>query len=474
MQSVLKSLVALVVIATPVSAQRTFRVRPVNHVGSAQIATPAQPESPKKPTPQAAVPKKTAPAKTSTRVVAQAPLSTKPPATKPVPLVSRAALVAPAIPSSAVAVVAPAKSGPKDAEEMPVAQPRVATDSLVAAKEEPKAAPNPAPATVATTATAAAPAPAKAPAMMALSLGSVLFAGNIQTFYMAGSSDVINTFKIRRAEMKFVGTLSPTVRWTMMVDPAKALKVSSGVANQTTTILQDAYITLKVKQFDITAGQFLIPLTYEGSGYSVVVLETYDRSLMVTDGKFGQVRDLGAMIGGPLTSALKFRLGLFNGTGESQNTPDVNGQKAVIGRLEMQTPVTGLRLGTSGAYGGANATDNPRHDRVGTDVEYNRRKLGLRGEIMKGWDGTDIKLGYYGVATYMIRDDVMLVSRYDAWDKDARATPKGELAKERDLLLGTSWLLQGTNVQLRTNYVFRYLNNTPQRDQIVVSLQTAW
>jgi hypothetical protein len=315
--------------------------------------------------------------------------------------------------------------------------------------------------------------PARAAEAITLNLGNVVFSGNIQAFYVAGSGDVVNTFRLRRAELRLAGTISPKARWTVMLDPAKPLRMANGVPNQATTVLQDAFVTLKAQSVEIHAGQLVIPLTFEGSGLGSAVLETYDRSLMITDGKLGQVRDVGVMVTGPLTSSAHFRLGLFNGTGDSQNTTDVNGQKAVIGRLDVQTALPGLQVGMSGAYGGPDAENNPRRDRIGADARYSHDALGLRAELMRAWDGSDVKLGYYGLASYKV-DDILLVGRYDVWNRDSRATPEGQDLQERDILTGFSWFIDGRNVQLRTNHVFRLLKNLPRRNLMVVSLQTAW
>ncbi|MEP6618727.1 MAG: porin [bacterium] len=310
------------------------------------------------------------------------------------------------------------------------------------------------------------------PAMM-LNLGNVVFGGNLQTFYVAGSGDVVNTFKLRRAELKFVGTMSPTVKWQVMLDLAKSLKVANNSPTQSTLPLQDAFISVKADRFDIQAGQFILPLTYEGGGLSSALIEATDRSLMITDGKLGQVRDMGVQLSTQLFSVTKVRVGLFNSTGDLQNTTAITGAKAIVGRIETRTPVDGLMLGMSGASAGRDANDEPAHDRIGGDVEYSWKRFGARSEFMRAWDGTDVRLGTYGLATYSV-GTVLLVGRYDYWDKDSRASLTGLDVLERDVTAGFAWYMEGSNVVLRGNYVWRNLHPQPQRDQVIVSLQAAW
>jgi hypothetical protein len=325
-----------------------------------------------------------------------------------------------------------------------------------------------------TSAIDAATRPARAPSAITLNLGTVAFSGNMQVWFKAGSSDVVNTFLLRRAQMKFVGSVSPLVRWTLMLDAAKSVRGAGGTGSQTGSILQDAFITLKTKRLDIQAGQFILPLSFEGGGFSSVRHEAVERSLFITAGKLAQVRELGAQVSGFITAPVRFRLGVFNSMGEIASGPAVEGQKAIVGRLETQTPITGLTLGGSGAYTGRDSVGRARHDRLGADVEYARRRLGLRGEVMRGHEPMEVRTGAYGLASYRVADQLQIVGRYDYWDRDGTAAPQGIDVVERDLLGGVSWFIDGSNVQLRANYILRRFDALPQKNQVIVSLQTAW
>ena len=308
---------------------------------------------------------------------------------------------------------------------------------------------------------------------MTLNLGSVVFGGIVQTQYQAGSSDAINTFRLRRAEMKFVGTVSPTVKWQVMLDLAKSLKVASGTPNQSTLPLQDAFMSVKLNRIDVQAGQFLLPLTYEGVNIPSSRIEAADRSLMVTDGKLGMVRDIGVQFSTQASAPVRARVGLFNSTGDLQNGVASVGAKAIIGRLDLATPIHGLTLGSSGASAGRDPAGNPSHDRIGADVEYAYNALAARSEFMRAWDATDVRFGSYTLVTYSVGSVQWLV-RHDYWDKNTGVGAARSDVLERDITAGFAWYIENSNVVLRTNYVRRTVTPVPQRDQLIMLLQAAW
>ena len=90
---------------------------------------------------------------------------------------------------------------------------------------------------------------------------------------------VVDTFRLRRAELKFSGDISPRIKWAVMVDPAKALSLStttSSMGGQTVVtgtsisqsgrMMQDAFVSLNWKPaFSIEVGQQKVPLGMEGT-----------------------------------------------------------------------------------------------------------------------------------------------------------------------------------------------------------------
>lgn len=314
----------------------------------------------------------------------------------------------------------------------------------------------------------------KAAAVMEVGTGKVKFSGTVQAWYVGGGEAVTSTFRVRRAELKFAGELTPAAHWTLMVDPSKALKVSNGAVSQSTSLLQDAHATLKLGGFSLDAGQFKLPLSREGFTQSSSKIETVERALFISDGKYGLVRDLGFMLSGPLVRGVSFHLGAFNGAGEMQNTPDTNDDKVVAGRVEVQTPVRGLSLGSSGAWGGEVSESNVRHDRLGGDVAFVRGPVTVRAEVMRGRDAAVERLGYYGLAAYRV-GQLELVGRYDAWDRDTASETAAADALERHYVAGVNYFVVGTASKLQATYAHRTFGGVaPSSGMLLVNVQMAW
>ena len=103
----------------------------------------------------------------------------------------------------------------------------------------------------------------------------------LQAWYQAGDNDYNDTFRIRRAELKFTGDITPQVNWSVMIDPARALSVNNTVVtvdgvpvvsnasiNQSSRILQDAFITLKLSPAaNLNVGQFKVPSAWKGCSH---------------------------------------------------------------------------------------------------------------------------------------------------------------------------------------------------------------
>jgi hypothetical protein len=69
------------------------------------------------------------------------------------------------------------------------------------------------------------------------------------------------------------------------------------------------------------------------------------------DGGYGDVRDTGVQLRGT-QGQFDFRLGVFNGFGDRQNTLAVSDAKAVLGMLTFRPKaIQGLQVGVSGGTG---------------------------------------------------------------------------------------------------------------------------
>lgn len=323
--------------------------------------------------------------------------------------------------------------------------------------------------------------------------GKIKFDGLMQAWYSAGN-DTKNTFRLRRAEMKFSGQLLPDVRWTLMIDPSKSLSINktttliNGIpvitdvgVNQSSRILQDAFITLdQIKNVRIDVGQYKIPLTLEGL-QSSATLDTVERALFMSDrsrgGELGDIRDFGIQFSGPLGKSLNYQIGVFNGTGENQNRSDTNQEKAVIGRFVFKPQlVKGLQFGASGAWSNSDRVTNPRRDRAGGELYYSNGKIKFKTEVMGGVDGDLHRLGYYTHFGYKITPKIETVFRIDWFDPDRRRETNSANVSELDYVSGFNYFIKENNFKFQFNYVRKTFNNGIQssRNLFLANLQTSW
>lgn len=324
-------------------------------------------------------------------------------------------------------------------------------------------------------------------------IGKIKFNGLLQTWFIGGNGGLTDTFRIRRAELKFTGEISPHFKWTVMIDPAKSLSLNNTFTtvagttvvkdtsvNQASRILQDAYITLSYwKRVNINVGQFKVPLSLEGL-QSSANLDT-ERALFASDrargGNYGDVRDVGIMIYGPLSKRVDYQLGVFNGSGESQNDLDKNDQKAVAGRLVARPSfLRGLQLGGSGVWGNGQRADRPRRDRVGAEALFVRGPVTLKGEVMTGSDGPIHRRGYYGHVAYQFDPKLQGVFRVDTWDPDISKETNAANARERDYVAGFNYFIRERYFKLQFNYLRKTYTNglLPSRNVLLLNLQTWW
>ena len=325
--------------------------------------------------------------------------------------------------------------------------------------------------------------------------GSIKVNGLIQGWFTSGNGGLRDTFRIRRTELKFTGQVSPKVKWTLMVDPSKALAinntfttvdgrqvVSGSSINQGSRILQDAFITYAYnKRVNVNVGQFKIPLGMEGL-QSSAALDVVERTLFASDrargGNFSDVRDLGVMVYGPLSKTVDYQVGFFNSSGETQNDVDKNDQKAVAGRLVTRPAFAkGLQIGGSGAWSGNGSRgDRPRRDRLGAEMLYVHDRFSFKSELMAGSDGDIHRRGYYTHFGYKVTPKLQAVVRYDTWDPNTRLEGSAADVTERDFITGFNYQILENNVKFQANYVRKTFTDgiTASRNVFTLNLQTSW
>lgn len=367
-----------------------------------------------------------------------------------------------------------------------------ATTALTTATTANTASQSDNPAATSTPPTAEVQPATKTPINVESGFGKIKFDGLLQGWFGAGDRGFSDTIRIRRAEMKFSGEITPKARWTVMFDVAKALSsnntfttingtqvVTNTSPNQASRILQDAFITLNyIKDVQVDIGQYKIPLSQEGL-QSSSALDTVDRALFMSDrargGGLGDIRDIGVMFSGGVTKNADYQIGFFNGVGENQNDTDRNDQKAVIGRFVVRPSfVRGLQVGTSGAWG--NGRGLLRKDRLGGEIVYARDKFKFKSEVMGGVDGDIHRLGFYQHFGYRFTPKIEGIFRFDSWDPDRRRETSSANVTERDYIVGLNYYILENRLKFQINYYRKTFNNglVPSRNLFLANLQTAW
>lgn len=313
--------------------------------------------------------------------------------------------------------------------------------------------------------------------------------GFLQVYYRAGDPTTTDGFRLRKADVKFGGDLSPRLRWRVGFDASKLMTLTrtpsrtdttvlSDVAiDQRTRIVQDAAMTYTVAPIlHLDIGQQLLPLSLEGTIPSSQV-ETIERTMFIVERSrgtgLGDVRDIGASANG-IVSGVEYHAGVFNETGESQGTTDPNDQKAVVARAVVH-PFPAFQFGGSGAFEGGPVVAQ-RRERAGGEVQYRTGSFTVRSEAMSARDGELRRFGYYGLAAIRPTDALQFVARFDSWDRDRAHEATVNDAVERQVVLGVSYLLEGDAAKLAANVIRSTHPNADlgSANILLVAFQTVW
>lgn len=335
----------------------------------------------------------------------------------------------------------------------------------------------------------------KAPAAPAVDInfGSMTLGGLLQAWYTDGSGVSDNSFRLRRAELKLAGKINANVSWNVMIDGAKSLSVNSTYVvvdgkkvladqsvSQSSRMLQDAFVILAPGKsgFKFNIGQFKIPFTNEGTSPTAKV-PTVEQPMFISDrsrGSVANVRDLGAMITQSPIKSLDYSVGVFNGSGDTQNGIDQNDQKALIGRVAVRQLHNKLQLGLSGVMGGKPTADRARRDRAAGEIQYVDKKLTVRSEYVRAIDGGLQRTGYYLFGGYKVREKYEAVARIDSWDPNTRLESTAASARATEFLVGATSSLVGSNAKIQLNVTRRHYTQSllPTVHMLLLNVQTAW
>ncbi|HKW45797.1 MAG TPA: porin [Gemmatimonadaceae bacterium] len=319
--------------------------------------------------------------------------------------------------------------------------------------------------------------------------------GLLQVWYLDGHTitNAHDTYRIRRADIKLNGIISPRVRWHISLDGAKLLNLNKSTTvisdstalrdasvDQRSRILQEASIAVNVlPDLRVDVGQQIIPLSYEGVT-AASQIETIERTMFIAErargGGISDVRDIGAAGRGRVMNGfVDYQIGVFNEFGDSQNSTDQNDQKATIGRVAIHVPfVPALQFGASGGTEGG--SPEQRHERAGGEAQFRNKWITLRSEVMGARDGSVRRLGYYGLGAIRPRSDVELVGRWDYWDPDLHNESGPADAAERELVGGASYFIESGATRLAANIVHSTFpsGKLPASTMLLLGLQVVW
>lgn len=299
-------------------------------------------------------------------------------------------------------------------------------------------------------------------------------------------------FRLRRAEVRVSApNITDRIGAQVMFDPAKdpfsTSNANYAAGKDTLTnandILQDFILTYRLGEMTgpaatyIDAGQFKIPLGYEGDLVSSSALETTERAQIfrtrdIAGAGYGDIRDQGVRLRGSFDrkGEVGYDAGVFQGLGERQNDLATGTPKAFVGRLIFRPANSGFQAGISGSKAdtrsplapiatGAAAADPVlplNRNFYNGFLVYNRSRFGARAEYTNG--RSDVRTapgtfknasGYYGLLTYQINPKWQLVGRYD-WLRQKLAAGNGTSIEST---LGLNYFIKGNNAKIQTDLV---------------------
>ena len=290
----------------------------------------------------------------------------------------------------------------------------------------------------------------------------------------------INTFNVRRARLDIKGNINPYLEFRLQGDFAVSPK------------MVDGFVKVKLaKYFNIQAGQFKIPFTFEnpqspltleGIEYAQVISKLSGYSDVCHVATYSGGRDVGVMLYGDLFSfenngkeipILTYKLGVFNGNG--MNKKDANTGKDIAGSIEICPGVKGLKLAAS-YYDGNYLLDengvkeeNAERNRLTFGGKYEGKSLVIRSEYITAKTGMGDRIpgdyyilnsdGFYVSAGYWfnytckktgVQHKIRPVARYDFFREDVTEVNTNSTY----YMVGVDWWPM-QNLRLLVNYTLK-------------------
>lgn len=295
--------------------------------------------------------------------------------------------------------------------------------------------------------------------------------------------DEISTLNVRRARLDIKGNINKNLEFRLQSDFAGTPK------------MVDAFVKVKLsKAFNIQAGQFKIPFTFEnpqspltleGIEYAQVISKLSGYSDICEVKNYTGGRDVGVMLYGNLLSferngkdipIITYKLGVFNGNGV--NGKDNNLGKDIAASLEITPGIKDLTLAASYYDGSYKSTikEEANRNRITFGGKYDNGALVIRSEYINGdteMPGENNKMdnlnsdGFYVAAGYWfkyscknsgLQHKIRPVARYDFFRSDIENAETNSTY----YMVGLDWWPM-ENLRLLLNYT---LKDKPQCDNM--------
>jgi len=287
------------------------------------------------------------------------------------------------------------------------------------------------------------------PSTLKVADGELKFGLLLQSWYFADdTAGASNTFRLRRAEIKLSGKITPSWGFEVKLDPVKSQDFASGKDSKLLQDLAVSYIGLKGHEFSL--GQKKITFTEEGLRASSE-LDFAERSQVVR--AVSDRRETGLFYRGEFSPVVSALASVTNGTAANV-ADDSNDTLVTSARLDFK-PATTLLLGVSGSSSAGETQDHLGRTRFAAHVRFDDPSLpvALRAEFVKATDEqlgkADLNRdGFYGTILYNFTPQWQIGVRYDVLDKNTNAHGN----KIKTLTAGIHYLVKGTNVDVKLDW----------------------
>ena len=291
-----------------------------------------------------------------------------------------------------------------------------------------------------------------------------------------GNPNGVNSFRMRRAEIKLSGKVAKDWGYEVMIDPTKSPSVTAGSDGK---ILQDFAITyLGLKGHQFTLGQKKIAMTEEGLRSSSEI-DFVERSRIARI--IGDQRQMGFFYKGDYGSMFGAQASVTSGL--PSNVDGTSDRLFYAGRFDVK-PTKTMVLGVSGGTGNQ-GTAALKRDRLGAHFRWDGTEtlpLMFRAEYGMATDGqtngTEIdREGFYVSSLYTFAKKYRIGVRYEEYD------PNTDAAND-DLTIitgGFHYMIMGKTVNLKAEWYGieqkgRKVNNVPDEkyNQFVLGAQVSF